>query len=342
MSKPLVSVVMPVYNTANLVCKAINSVLGQTYEDVEVVVVDDGSTDCSLEVLQKSFNSDARVKILHKENGGASSARNEALNHINGEYITFLDSDDTFTSDAVQNLMETLMKNCADVAVPNVFSEISVEGVPITVILYEESQDVLEAKQFCVDHMITEGTAWRCSSVLYRADIIRDHAIRFSEGHTAEDYLFNLNVMRYANTVSVEREITLHVQKRVGSVTASYRPELLQLFLYIDEQTYAYLRDAGYDKAESRRIADRLLGRNVVTYFMKEISTGSQKNGFMKSYRTAVKEICKNGGFYSVLQDVARGRAYFSTKRKRQLARILAGMLAHRLYFASAICIRLI
>lgn len=342
MNKPLVSIIMPVYNTANLVCKAIDSVLGQTYDNIEVIVVDDGSTDGSQKIIHESFDGDNRVKLFHKENGGASSARNEALNHINGAYITFLDSDDTFAPDAVQNLVETLVKNGADAAIPNVFSEINAKGIPNTITLYEEPRNTLEAKQFCVDHMITEGTAWRCSSVLYRANILRDHAIRFNEGNTAEDYLFNLSYMRYANTVSVEREITLRVQKRAGSVTASYRSGLLELFLYIDKQTYAYMLDVGFNENESRNIVDRLLGRNVVTYFMKEISTGSQKNGFIKSYKTAKEEICEHGGFCAVLQDVAKGCPYFSTRRKRQFARILAWMLAHRLYFASAVCVRLI
>jgi len=342
MNYPLVSVIMPVYNTADLVCMAIDSILGQTYSNVEVIAVNDGSTDHSLEILHKAYDGNDRVRIYHKNNGGASSARNEALKHVNGDFVTFLDSDDTFAPDAIRILMKTLVENGADAAVPNVFCEISAEGIPSTVMLYEEPLNVLNAKQFCVDHMITEGTAWRCSSVLYRTAILRDHSIRFREGYTAEDYLFNLSFMRYAKTVAVAREITLRVQKRAGSVTASYRAGLLNLFLYIDEQTCAYLLNVGFGETESRRIADSLLGRNVVAYFMKEISTGSQKNGFMTSYGTAVKEIRGHGGFQQALQNAVKGRAYFSSKRKRKLAQILAWMLAHHLYFLSAICIRLL
>src|ERR1700754_3722880 len=93
--EPLVSVVVPTYNRANLIGRTVASVLSQTDSNVEVVVVDDGSTDATKETLARAFGDDARVRYLHKRNGGAASARNAGLDAARGEYIALLDSDDT-------------------------------------------------------------------------------------------------------------------------------------------------------------------------------------------------------------------------------------------------------
>jgi GT2 family glycosyltransferase len=95
-SNPLVSVVVPTYNRAHLIGRTIESVLGQSYRNVEVVVVDDGSTDHTREQLAKDYGKDERVRYFHKTNGGPASARNAGFSHARGEYVALLDSDDTW------------------------------------------------------------------------------------------------------------------------------------------------------------------------------------------------------------------------------------------------------
>lgn len=99
MKTPLISVIIPVYNTSLAIRRLLAILLMQTYENLEIICVDDGSTDDSLEQMQRMAEKDARLKILHKENGGASSARNFGLDHATGDYISFLDSDDLITLD---------------------------------------------------------------------------------------------------------------------------------------------------------------------------------------------------------------------------------------------------
>jgi len=96
MSQPLVSVVIPTYNRARQVCVAIDSVLAQTWPSVEMVVVDDGSTDDTREVLKTRYPDDARIRYVFKTNGGPASARNEGFRHARGDYVALLDSDDTW------------------------------------------------------------------------------------------------------------------------------------------------------------------------------------------------------------------------------------------------------
>ena len=99
MKNPLISVIIPVYNTSLAIRRLLAILLTQTYENLEIICVDDGSTDDSLEQMRKMAEKDRRLKIYHQENGGASSARNLGLDHATGDYISFLDSDDLITLD---------------------------------------------------------------------------------------------------------------------------------------------------------------------------------------------------------------------------------------------------
>lgn len=100
--RPLVSVIIPVYNTHEYLSECLNSVVNQTLKDIEIILVDDGSTDGSLELLEKYQIKDPRVILITQQNKGASSARNRGLDIARGEYIAFLDSDDTIDTDAYE------------------------------------------------------------------------------------------------------------------------------------------------------------------------------------------------------------------------------------------------
>ena len=101
----LVSVVIPVYNVEKYVEKCLDSVINQTYQNLEIIIVNDGSTDNSLSVCQKKKLSDSRIKLINKENGGLSSARNAGIECAQGEFICFIDSDDWIELDYIEVLL---------------------------------------------------------------------------------------------------------------------------------------------------------------------------------------------------------------------------------------------
>ena len=107
----LVSVIVPVYNSTAYLKRCVDAILAQTYKDLEVVLVDDGSTDDSLDICREYAKNDSRVKVFHKENGGSSSARNVGIKEATGEYICFCDSDDYYEPDIVENLMKVFNEN---------------------------------------------------------------------------------------------------------------------------------------------------------------------------------------------------------------------------------------
>lgn len=114
MIMPLVSIIVPVYNVEKYIHKCLNSILNQSYYNLEVILVDDGSTDKSGEICDEYALLDKRIHIIHKENGGLSSARNAALDIVSGEYIAFVDSDDWIEREMIEKLVEKAIEEEAD------------------------------------------------------------------------------------------------------------------------------------------------------------------------------------------------------------------------------------
>ena len=117
MMEPLVSVIIPIYNVRPYLCEALDSVLRQTYRNLEILIIDDGSDDGSEEICDEYGKKDSRITVIHQKNRGLSAARNVGLNRMRGDYIAFLDPDDAFHPDMIRCLMEALQRNEAEIAV---------------------------------------------------------------------------------------------------------------------------------------------------------------------------------------------------------------------------------
>lgn len=143
-----ISIIVPVYNTAAYLPRCIESVRTQKHDDFELILIDDGSTDNSLEVCQKYATLDNRIKIIHKENGGVSSARNVGIDHVNGKYFMFLDSDDAISDDVVYKAIKTFKENSEIECVVFGWQKIYSDG---------------KLEQYCPDN----STLYNMSQVLY-------------------------------------------------------------------------------------------------------------------------------------------------------------------------------
>ena len=116
MDKPLITVVIPVYNVESYIKACLDSICAQSYEHLEILAVNDGSTDNSRRLLQEAADQDSRIKVLDKENGGLSDARNYGIRYAKGDYICFIDGDDTISPSYVEHLYEAIVANQADIA----------------------------------------------------------------------------------------------------------------------------------------------------------------------------------------------------------------------------------
>ena len=113
---PLLTIIVPAYNIVPYLPRCIHSIMAQTYEHLEILLVDDGSTDGTGELCDKLAKEDSRIRVFHKENGGSSSARNLALKHASGQYVGFVDSDDYIDSHMYERLLEGIRKFQVSVA----------------------------------------------------------------------------------------------------------------------------------------------------------------------------------------------------------------------------------
>lgn len=212
--KPLVSVIVPVYNCEKYIKKCLESVFEQTYANIEVVVIDDGSRDKSLDIIYCTVKEKTNVKIFHQENSGLSAARNKGLENATGDYITFLDSDDYLGKGHIDNLVVAAEKNKAEMVICG-YQKVSEEGA----LLHE----VIPTKYIQFEH---EEWAYRIAIAcarLYRREIWDKYQVAFEVGAHGEDIpvtLFFNKVCR--NIVTIPNSEYYYVQHS-ESITHNFR-----------------------------------------------------------------------------------------------------------------------
>ncbi len=221
----LVSVIIPVYNVRPYLREALDSVINQTYQNLEIIIVDDGSTDGSGEVCDE-YKADSRVRVVHQENQGLSGARNTGLDHMTGEYVAFLDSDDAFHPDMVGTMMEAMLRHGAELAVCG-YNTFETEGSlqqakREACFQFEKEEELTGAEAF---QRILEGRipvyAW---NKLYKKTIWRQ--LRYPEGHVFEDSRVIPYVMEQCERVVVIPRILADYRVRKRALPGSIRPRI--------------------------------------------------------------------------------------------------------------------
>ncbi len=192
---PVLSVIVPVYNTKELLSRCIDSVLSQSFCDFELLLVDDGSTDESGAVCDAYSAKDSRVRVFHKKNGGVSSARNVGIENANGEWLTFIDSDDWIE----ERFFQVPFDSGVDLLYQNrVFSDGRPDGF-----FFEQRAEGCDFWTFLVEN--ANSNLFKMSACFfYRSSIIRNHGIKFEKGvRLGEDRLFIMDYYRFCNSIQV-------------------------------------------------------------------------------------------------------------------------------------------
>lgn len=239
MEKPLVSVIVPVYNASTHVARCLESIRKQTYQNLEIIVVNDGSRDTSLEVCRMYARVDPRILLIDKANSGVSATRNLAMSMAKGKYLQFADSDDYLDPNATQLLVEKAEENQTDMVIAHYFR---VEKMKTPAEYGEDREEKGEVEKEIITrygflaegfyskvgfakNLMQEpasfyyGVMW---NKLYRRDLVEAHGLRCSTELTwSEDLLFNLEYIRYgARFYALETPIYYYVQNP-QSITAS-------------------------------------------------------------------------------------------------------------------------
>ena len=230
----LISIIIPVYNVEKYIEKCIQSVLQQTYENLEIIIVDDGSPDSSPEICKKYVQKDSRIKLFHKQNGGLSDARNYGLEHAHGRYVYFLDSDDYIIKDAIEQLYQPIAGKDNEISVMNFYTVWKdKKEINKNIILGEFNQK--EALLYLLQGKIS-NYAW---DKLYPIELWKD--IKFPVGKIFEDTRTTYKVFNKAKRVKTLDYAGYCYVQRPGSITDNdkyNRTEVIEAF----EEQLAFAR----------------------------------------------------------------------------------------------------
>lgn len=218
--RPMVSIVVPIYNAENYLRRCVDSILNQEYTDFELLLVNDGSTDASGDICEEYGDRDPRVIVIQKENTGVSDSRNRALDRARGKYLQFLDSDDWITPDATRLFVRAAEEYGCDMVISDFYR---VVGERLSTKGDIEEEGVLTREEFAA-HMMENpadfyyGVLW---NKLYRRDIVEEHNLRMdTDINWCEDFMFNLEYIRYAKVFYALHAPIYYYVKRKGSLAS--------------------------------------------------------------------------------------------------------------------------
>ena len=240
---PTISIIVPVYGTEKYLRRCLDSILAQTFQDFELILVDDGSYDSSADICDEYTLRDKRIRIIHQSNRGQSSARNIALDIANGKYIYFCDSDDWIELNLLEEVYNRIITDNADIVRLSDVVEYGNKSLKTTfkyIDFCESISTSKEKKDFILNKLLTYTFGWETCLSLFSSTIIFNNDICFPEGiNIAEDLYFHINFIFFANKISGFNKHLYHYYIHENSTMGSNKGKinindinLMSYFLY--------------------------------------------------------------------------------------------------------------
>lgn len=306
---PKISIIVPVYNVEPYLGQCMDSLINQTYQNIEIICVDDGSTDASGEILEQYAKADARVIAVHTENAGVASARNMALSYASGEYVTFVDGDDWVDIATCEEAVLQVTSRCADLVMWPYVREFPEHSSPKVIFSDEKSFDEAECRALQrrmigllgVELAHPENADALCTvwGKLYRRDIIELNNIRFADLErigTYEDGLFNLYYLAHTKSAVYIPEYFSHYRKETG-MTSKYRSRLAGQWknLFHDMRSYIEKENCGsdFEAALNNRISLSIIGLGLNALALPNRKALREIRSILSDpeYRAAIKKL---------------------------------------------------
>lgn len=251
-NKQLVTIVVPVYNVEKYLRQCIESLVNQDYENVEIILVDDGSKDNSLKICEEFEKKYKNIKLIKQTNSGVSVARNKGIENANGEWICFVDSDDYMEENMISKMMEQTKKEKFDVLITPPIMEYDVVSKRAKIFDTEkrfenENKEELILNIICRQYgrkyntEINAGGPW---GKLYSTKFIRDNNLTFIVGlKRMQDVMFNLYAMNVANKVLYKEMFLYHYRINASSVCLKYNPTIFETFNQVIKVMLTFAKD---------------------------------------------------------------------------------------------------
>lgn len=279
----MISVIVPVYNAEAYLSRCMESILNQTYRDLQVICVNDGSTDAGGEILEEFRRRDGRVRVVCRENSGLSASRNAGLELAEGEHVMFVDADDWLDENSCADAMEAILGRDADIVFWSYAREYETASAPV---LFWPEERVFEGESMIwlrnrllgpsgselgrPERLDSYGTAW---GKLYRRSLFRERNASFVDTAligSAEDVLCNLSLFGVARRAVYIPTAFYHYRKTAaGALTKRYKPELVEQWEELFRRMERHVRETGASPEAEQALRNRMalsvifLGLNI-------------------------------------------------------------------------------
>lgn len=297
----LVSVVVPVYNVENYLDKCLSSIVNQSYSNLEIILVDDGSMDRSAQICDDWAQKDGRIKVVHKKNAGAGLARNTGIENATGKYICFFDSDDYIEHNTIEMCCEVMNKQKADIVCfgsnrvtqSGKVIDARIPCAPKSVFRGEEIKSVLLPKLISYDPV--SGENWNLTlgpwAAFYAMEIIRDNSWRFvsEREYFSEDYYSLLQLYGYAERIVLLPIILYHYVVNPSSLTQVYKNDRYERIKCFYHQLSALCSRMGIGDYTDNEVAALYLG-HVIGCFKQIVSGQAPLVVKLNKFNTIVKD----------------------------------------------------
>lgn len=261
---PLVSVIVPVYNVDRYIEECLDSIVKQTYRELQIIVIDDGSTDESNQKV-RPYLSDSRVRLIEQVNTGLSGARNTGLGAARGKYVLFVDSDDYLALTAIENLVDLMKKNHADLIRFNGRAFLDGLNEPIKQNNYDFSHRLQEGVKYIDDRFEVNRRTFASPVYLYmvKKEVIEQNNLSFYEGILHEDELFTTQVFLNSRSMIYANAFYYNRRYRENSIMTDQSQERLKQtldsYLIIFKELEKMYLDKKYSKKQKKLVKRQML-----------------------------------------------------------------------------------
>lgn len=324
---PLVSIVLPIYNVEPYLDRCIESVVSQTYKNIEIILVDDGSKDGCPRICDTWALRDRRIKVIHKENAGLGMARNTGTDNATGEYICYFDSDDYIRKDAIEHIVGCIMETGAELVTFG-FVSVDARGETIKSVIPFTPKKIYKGDEVCSwflpnligvnQKMSGKYNLWASAwCFCYSAALIARSGWRFvSEREIiSEDVYSLLGLYVHVRSVAVLSEALYCYCLNPRSLSHVYRPDRIAKLAQFYDACVELCDECGYDDEVRRALAQPYL--SFLIGAMKQAATNGGRDGYKD-----IKGACSSGEVHAALADV-------NMDVQPRLRRLLLGLMHH-------------
>lgn len=320
--KVKVSIIIPVYNSEEYLERCLQSVMTQTMTEIEIIIINDGSNDKSQQISNKCAKIDNRIKVINKKNEGVSAARNDGIKYSQGEYLLFVDSDDSIEKSLCEDCYSVAIKNNADTVKFSYFKECEKIDLPFDNCLVK-SEKILRSitserlnNEDCIEHI--NYSVW---SYMFKADIIKKSNILFpNDINNGEDLVFLVKYLVKINDIYFMNKALYHYTRNPFSITNRYMVNYFDNIIIVKNQIREIVKGAiefnedeinwGYVKTAAKSIQNEYVDENKrfsskYKYTIKMCNLMEVRDFFNG------RKIPESGNFFNLMYKFMKYRMYF-------------------------------